>query len=76
MIAFSMQKVGERAGYSGSLPSHYFGKKEDLLTKVAMLIISPVLLRHRRPRSTRAIRGSAPASAAMFRASERPATGR
>jgi TetR/AcrR family acrAB operon transcriptional repressor len=37
---FSMQEVGELAGYSRGLPAHYFGKKDDLLSEVAMFIIA------------------------------------
>jgi TetR/AcrR family acrAB operon transcriptional repressor len=37
---FTLAEVGERAGYSRGLPAHYFGKKDDLLSQVAMFIIS------------------------------------
>jgi AcrR family transcriptional regulator len=37
---FSLADVGELAGYSRGLPGHYFGKKEDLLARVAMFRIS------------------------------------
>ena len=37
---FSLADVGEVAGYSRGLPGHYFGRKEDLLSQVAMFIVS------------------------------------
>lgn len=37
---FSLADVGDVAGYSRGLPGHYFGRKEDLLSQVAMFIVS------------------------------------
>ncbi|WP_337188141.1 TetR/AcrR family transcriptional regulator [Phenylobacterium sp.] len=37
---FSLAEVGDLAGYSRGLPGHYFGKKEDLLSQVAMFIVA------------------------------------
>jgi AcrR family transcriptional regulator len=37
---FSLAEVGELAGYSRGLPGHYFAKKEDLLSQVALFLIS------------------------------------
>lgn len=36
---FSLADVGEKAGYSRGLPAHYFGKRDNLLKKVAENII-------------------------------------
>lgn len=35
---FTLADVGDAAGYSRGLAAHYFGKKEDLLNRVAMAI--------------------------------------
>lgn len=32
---FSLADVGEKAGYSRGLPAHYFGKRDELLKRVA-----------------------------------------
>jgi AcrR family transcriptional regulator len=37
---FTLADVGDRAGYSRALPAHYFGKKDDLLSKVAQYLVS------------------------------------
>ena len=36
---FSLADVGEKAGYSRGLPAHYFGKRDELLKRVAEKII-------------------------------------
>lgn len=37
---FTLADVGEAAGYSRGLPAHYFGRKDDLLSKVATTIVN------------------------------------
>jgi TetR/AcrR family acrAB operon transcriptional repressor len=36
---FTLEEVGDLAGYSRGLPAHYFGKKEELLSEVARFIV-------------------------------------
>jgi TetR/AcrR family acrAB operon transcriptional repressor len=36
---FSLADVGEAAGFSRGLPAHYFGRKEELLSRVAQHVV-------------------------------------
>lgn len=37
---FTLADAGEAAGYSRGLPAHYFGRKEDLLARVAQYVVA------------------------------------